>query len=837
LTAPLSGQLMPIDQVPDPVFAQKMVGDGVSIDPVSQVLVAPCDGQVVQLHSAGHAVTVAAASGVEVMMHIGLDTVKLAGQGFTPRVRVGDRVRTGDTLIEFDADFVGTHARSLLTQLVVTNGERVTSMTPHTGPVLAGRDPVLDLVLPDEGPVDHRGTEQAIVSDAVVISLATGLHARPAAVIAATAKRFHADLRLRRGGADANAKSVVAIMGLEVNQGDAVTVVASGSDAGEAIRTLTHLLRDGLGDEGLVAVQPGPVTAADVALAAPVRPRAGDPNVLAGVAASPGTAVGNVFQIRHERIDVREQADDPHGERKRLDAALQQAQMQLASLQARLQAEADAGKAAIFGAHIELLEDPDLVEMAERAIAQGKSAGFAWHQAVSMHADRLARMPNALLAARANDLRDVGRRVLRLLAGTSAERPDPPANAILVAEDLSPSDTASLDRSKVLGFCTTGGGATSHVAILARSLDIPAVAAIDPRALGLPDGMPVILDGTKGVLRLNPSVEDVASIHRVQERHGARRRADLAAASAPAITTDGRRLEVAANIGGAGDAEQVVALGGEGVGLLRSEFLFLDRSTAPSEDEQYDAYRAVARALGPDRPLVIRTLDVGGDKPLPYLPMPVEANPFLGERGIRLMLNRPDLLRAQLRAILRASTSGRVLVMFPMIATVPEWRTAKAMLEEEREKLGLPPVPVGIMVEVPSAAISAERFAREVDFFSIGTNDLTQYTLAMDRGHPKLAPKVDGLHPAVLHLIAMTVAAAHGHGRWVGVCGGLAGDPQGVPLLVGLGVDELSVSVPAIPAVKAQIRSVSAAECRELAARALTCDRAADVRDLVPAGE
>jgi phosphocarrier protein FPr len=386
-------------------------------------------------------------------------------------------------------------------------------------------------------------------------------------------------------------------------------------------------------------------------------------------------------------------------------------------------------------------------------------------------------------------------------------------------------------------LCSTTGGASSHVAILARSLDIPLVTGIDPRALDLPNGTPIILDGTKGTLRLNPSTADIAHIHHVQQEQTRQRRAEQSRAHEPATTLDGHRVEVAANIGGLADAEQGLALGAEAVGLLRSEFLFLHRATPPTEAEQQAVYTDIARALGPDRRLIIRTLDVGGDKPLPYLPLPREDNPFLGERGIRVLLNRPELLRAQLRAILGAAREGRVAVMFPMIATVDEWRTARGILQEEQTRLGAPVIEAGIMVEVASAALMADQFAKEVDFFSIGTNDLTQYTLAMDRGHPRLAPRVDGLSPAVLRLIEMTVRAARAHRRWTGVCGGLAGDPQAVPLLVGMGIDELSVSVPAIPAVKAHIRRLHLSECRKLADAALDCATVAEVRALVPLSE
>ena len=836
LTAPLSGLLLPIERVPDPVFAQKMVGDGISIDPLDQCLRAPCNGRIMQLHPAGHAVTIATPQGIEVLMHIGLDTVSLKGAGFTPRVKVGDTVKVGEALIEFDADFIATHAKSLLTQIVITNSEQVAVFTPRSGSVIAERDVILELTLVDGA--TESGAEKSTktaTSEAILIPNPTGLHARPAAVLANLAKKFKAEIRLQKGDDQANAKSVVAIMGLEVGCGDKVVLIAKGEDADSAISTLTPLLWEGLGDEGY-APAPAPASFVVSAGAAPApKPRSDDPNLLIGVAASPGLAVGEVFQVRHTELQVTEAAEgDPQQERARLDEAIGQARSQLEALQARLHGERAADKAAIFAAHQELLDDPDLLDIAYSALAKGKSAAFAWQRAFSTHADRLASLRNELLAARANDLRDVGRRVLTLLTGAEPGRPEPPLNAILVAEELTPSDTASLDRNRVRGFCTTLGGATSHVAILARSLDIPAVAGIEPRTLELPNGTPVILDGGKGILRLNPTPEEVARIRQTQEQWADRRQIDLAAAHQPAITLDGQRVEVVGNIGGLADAEQIPALGGEGVGLLRSEFLFMERSTAPSEDEQFEAYKAIAEALGPERPLIIRTLDVGGDKPLSYLPIPKEDNPFLGERGLRVGLDRPEMLRTQLRAILRAAAFGKVLIMFPMVALLSELRDAKAMLKEEQQQLNVAPIPVGIMVEIPVAAVMAAQFAREADFFSIGTNDLTQYTLAMDRGHPKLAPKVDGLNPGVLRLIAWTVQAAHAEGKWVGVCGGIASDPQAVPLLIGMGVDELSASLPTIPGIKAQIRKLRLSECQALAQRALTLETGAEVRALCP---
>jgi phosphoenolpyruvate-protein phosphotransferase len=835
LVAPITGLLVPIEQVPDPVFAQKMVGEGISIDPLSGLLLAPCDGVVAQLHPSHHAITILTAEGLEVLLHIGLDTVEMRGEGFTPKVSVGDQVRTGRELIAFDLDLVATSAKSLLTQMVISNSERLTSFTAHKGLVTAGSDIAAELSVAGGEAVEAENEGRRVTSEAILVPNPTGLHARPAAVLANLAKKFRSQIRIQRGDVQANAKSVVAVMGLEVGCGDKIQIVANGADAERAVAELAAAIAGGLGEAGAVPVAaPASVAASASAQPAPRR-RSDDPNVLLGVAASSGLGVGTVVQLRHEDISVVEDATDRHQERRTLNNAIDRAGVQLQALEDRLKGEADPSKAAIFAAHQEILSDPDLLDIAASAIDKGKSAAFAWRGAYLTYAAQLAGLKNELLAGRANDVRDVGQRVLEEITGQRSEKPELPVGSILIAEDLTPSDTATLDRTRVVGFCTTGGGASSHVAIIARSLDIPAVAGIEPRALEIAEGTRVILDGARGTLRLNASDAEVERIKRRQVRQAERRTVELAHAGEPAVTSDGHRVEVVANIGGLEDARSAMTKGAEGVGLLRSEFIFMGRSSAPSEDEQAQIYHDIAASLTPGQPLVIRTLDVGGDKPLAYLPIAREENPFLGQRGIRVGLDRPEILRTQVRAILRAVDAGaRISVMFPMIATIEDWRSAKAVFEEERERLGVTPVPVGIMVEVPSVAVMARQFAAEVDFFSVGTNDLTQYTLAMDRGHPKLAPQVDGLNPAVLRLIGQSVTAAHAAGRWVGVCGGIASDPQAVPLLVGLGVDELSVSIPAIPSVKAQIRSLSLAVCDDLAARALDLDSAASVRALVP---
>ena len=829
LVAPVSGVVVPLDQVPDPVFAKRLAGDGIAIDPLSDEIVAPCEADVRQVHRAGHAVTLDAA-GLEIVIHVGLDTVQLKGEGFRPLVKAGDRVRAGEPLLRFDADAVARRARSLLTEVVITNMDRVAALRPRSGTVVAGRDVLLEVELRAAEGADEPRSGDFFASPPIVVGARTGLHARPAAVLAATARRFASDLRLVKAGCEANARSVVSIMALEVAGGDTVTVVARGPDAMAAVAAVAETLATDLdathgGADG-AAAPPAAVTAA-----AWSDQEAAD-GVLRGVSASPGVAVGRVFHVRHDDAVLEERGADPMQEQRALDAAIAAAHLQLEALQQRLATEADADRAAIFGAHQELLEDPEVLERAAAHVRSGASAAHAWRQAYTSQAERLQALDNALLRARATDLRDIGRRVLHLLVGGAAPI-DVPPESIVVAEDLTPSDTASLDRTRVRGLCTTMGSATSHVAILARGLGIPAVAGVDPRVLALAPGTRVIVDGDRGTVHPAPTADDEARIVARQAVDERRRSGELAVAMEPATTRDGHRVEVVANIGAVREAERVPAVGGEGVGLLRTEFLFMDRRTAPDEDEQARSYEAIARALGPDRILVIRTLDVGGDKPIPYLALATESNPFLGERGVRLTLARPELFEAQVRAILRASTAGRVALMFPMVATLAEWRAARGLVEREREALGVPPIPVGIMVETAAAALLAERFAREADFFSIGTNDLTQYTLAMDRTNPRLAPQVDALHPAVLHLIERTVAGARAHGRWVGVCGALAGDPQAIPVLLGLGVHELSADVPLVPAVKARVRSLSLAECQATAREALDAGDGEEVRAIV----
>lgn len=824
LFAPVSGKVVPLQQVADPTFSQKLAGEGIAIDPTDEVLLAPADGEIIDLAETYHTVTLRTGEGIEVMLHIGQDTVMLRGKGFTPKVQRGDWVRPGQALIEFKASIVKQFATNALTTIIVTNSQLVANFNFAQDNVAAGRDPIMTLTLTEDA---ASGVSHTVSSELLTVPNLLGLHARPASVLAYLARKFEADVRLEHKSRQANAKSVFGIMNLCILHNDPIRLIARGPDAEESLQKIVPMVLQGLGEDiGMPVFVPAVKTVAVPAT------QSDDPNLLTGVPASFGLVVGEIFQMRQRPIEIRKKGKKRKKELRRLDEAVEKAKVQLEALQARLHHDDERDKAAIFAAHEALLDDPELLDLTTRGIADGKSAAASWQSAYTKQADRLAQLENNLFASRADDLRDVGLRVLRNLTGEEPEELDLSTQTILVAEDLSLSDVAHLDPAYVLGFCTTQGGASSHLTIMAHSLDVPAVVGIDPKALDIPNGTTVILDGTKGTLRLNPSETDIAQVQQQQQQATTVQQDNLQRAAEPAVTTDGHRLEIGANVGNLAEIDQAIAQGGEGVGLLRSELLFLEHKTMPAEDEQQQIYRELATRLGGERPLIIRTLDIGADKPSPYLTIPTEDNPFLGERGIRVSLSRPGILRTQLRAILQAAEAGQVRVMFPMIATLTEWRAAKAMVDQECRKLGVDPIPVGIMVEVPAAAITAEKFAREVDFFSIGTNDLTQYTLAMDRGHPKLAPQVDGLSPGVLILIKTVVDAAHHHGKWVGVCGAVAADPQAVPLLVGLGVDELSMNTRSIPRVKAQIRQLSLSQCRVLAERALSLDTAAEIRGL-----
>ena len=560
---------------------------------------------------------------------------------------------------------------------------------------------------------------------------------------------------------------------------------------------------------------------------------------LRGVAAAPGLSAGPAVVWRDTAIAIpRATNHSPAEESQRLSEARHAARDQISQLKASVSTTASLAEAAIFDAHLMFLDDAALLQKAQGAIDAGTAAEAAWMDGIEFFAAQLARLPDPTLQARAADVRDVGRRVLDQLLGRPTASLDLRAPSVVVARDLAPSQIASLPVTQVLAFCTAEGGPTSHTAILAKAWGRPAVVALGKAALEISDGVQLLVDGSRGEVVIDPD-EETRQAFRLRRQQSEQRAASaLAAAGEPAVTLDRRRIEIAANIGSVEDAARALEYGAEGVGLLRTEFLYLDRQSAPTEEDHLAAYKAILETMG-TRPVIARTQDIGGDKTVPYLDLPKEANPFLGWRAIRISLDRPEVFAVQLRALWRASPGHDLRIMFPMIATPDELRAARAALDRARLDVATSNQPVaarvqvGMMVEVPSAAVLADQFAREVDFFSIGTNDLTQYTLAADRTNERVVTLSDACHPAVLRLIHQVVESGHREGRWVGVCGELAAEADAVPLLLGLGVDELSMAPQRIPAVKAIVRQWSYTRAQQLARQALAASSAAAVRALV----
>jgi phosphoenolpyruvate-protein phosphotransferase/dihydroxyacetone kinase phosphotransfer subunit len=673
-----------------------------------------------------------------------------------------------------------------------------------------------------------------VESAELVVPNPVGLHARPAVLFVRTALGFASQITVQnitRNGRVADAKSMMQVGNLAAaRQGETVRIVARGEDARQAIAALSELVRAGFGEMEVTQAAPVRVARIERAPAALEVPAGPPPPRLEGIGVSEGFVVASAFVYRRtEPKVVRTTVADVQVEVERLQKALDITQDRLEQIRQRVAVEANDQTARIFEFHRMMLADPELVgAMKDKICRQRWNAEAAVDAVISDWVERFDGLQDEVMRARAVDVRDVGNRVLAQLAGEGAsDLSDLPGEVIVVADDLVPSETALLDRSKVRGIATASGGETSHTAILARMLGIPAVAGLGAAILAVSTGTRLGLDGETGVVEVNPSPEVLRRYQGRQERLQVAQVEALKHAHEPAITLDGRRVEVVANIGDVASAQEAVRYGAEGAGLLRTEFLYLGRSELPDEEEQFAAYRAIAETMG-QRPLVVRTLDVGGDKQLPYLDIGPELNPFLGVRAIRLSLQRPDVFQPQLRAILRAGMGHNIKIMFPMVATRGEILRAREALEQARSDLRragqavAEQVEVGIMVEIPAAAIISPALAAEVDFFSIGSNDLTQYTLAADRGNEKLAYLYHGLDPSVLHLVRMVIEAGHGAGKWVGLCGELAGQSAAILILLGLGLDEFSMTPRAIPLAKQLIRRLHAGKMVSLAEEVLT---------------
>ncbi|GAA0352884.1 phosphoenolpyruvate--protein phosphotransferase [Bacillus horti] len=561
---------------------------------------------------------------------------------------------------------------------------------------------------------------------------------------------------------------------------------------------------------------------------------------LEGIAASAGIAVAKAFRLESPELSTEKKTiEDTVAEIERFEQAINTSKEQLEKIKEHTRKELGDDKAEIFSAHLLVLSDPELLHPIQDKIEQDKvNAEFALNEVSQMFVSMFEGMDNDYMKERAADIRDVTKRALANLLGIELASPTLISeDVIVIADDLTPSETAQLNKY-VKGFVTDIGGRTSHSAIMARSLEIPAVVGTKQATADIKNGDLVIVDGLTGDVIINPAENVIEEYKGKKEEYAQQKKEWAKLVAEKTLTSEGHHVELAANIGTAEDIKGVIENGGEGVGLFRTEFLYMGRDSLPTEDEQYDVYKTVLERME-GKPVVVRTLDIGGDKELSYLDLPKEMNPFLGFRAIRLCLEKEDMFRTQLRALLRASRFGQLKVMFPMIATLDEFHQAKAILEEEKEKLQgegvelAKEIEVGIMVEIPSTAILADQFAKVVDFFSIGTNDLIQYTFAADRMNERVSYLYQPYNPAILRLIKMVIDAAHKEGKWAGMCGEMAGDEIAIPILLGLGLDEFSMSASSILKARSQIKGLSKAELEGQVEKLLAMGTSEEVVDFV----
>lgn len=816
VSSPVDGKVQPLSSVPDEAFAQGFLGPGAALDPVSNVVKAPFDGKIKTLHKALHAL-VLENSGVEILIHIGVETVALNGKGFKALRSAGDEVKKGEALIEFDKEYITQNAPSAAVIVLAAEPQGAELEITSSQEVKAGDElfriknvPAPKISKPAEG----NFTE---IKKKTVISAKDGLHARPAAAIAKTANTFeNVSISISKQGKTANAKSMVEILSLGVNCGDEVEFSAKGPNVEEALNAVMPAASPKLG---------GFAYGANISSSA--KPDFKGETELNAQGVYPGIVIGKARFLKRAELKVCETAGNAQEEKAKLLGAVR-------AVKEKIRAEisacgANLNRKEILQAHLMMIEDPFLSSVCDEFISQGKSAAFAWQKAVLKSVEILESTNSVLLRERKADYKDMESRVLCELLGCENNRFSFPPDTILITDELL-SGELSLLGENVKGLIMSGGSQTSHIAIMLKNVSLPSVIAAGPAALDIPEESVIILNSAKGRITVNPvNIEAVKAQQREREENRARA---LASAFDPALTKDGVLIEVKGNIGNTEEAEKAASFGADGLGLVRSEFLFSSFRRAPSEEEQYQIYQKIADSQK-GKSVIIRTFDVGGDKPLPFFPLPKEENPIVGLRGVRNYCLSPELFRTQVRAILRVRPSGVAKIMLPMITFVEEIQTYKAVIKEEQGKLGIKEAKIGIMVEVPSAAVMANIFAGYVDFMSLGTNDLTQYVLAIDRGSCGLSAKADTLTPAVLKLIYNTCEAGKNAGIPVGLCGAAASDIQAVPLLIGLGLRSLSVSGALIAEVKHLIRSLDVETCRAAALKALNMAEAKEVRSML----
>lgn len=826
VSSPVAGKALSLADVPDEAFAERMAGDGMAVQPEGDTFCAPISGRIQTLPKTCHAFVIKDIDAeVEVLVHVGIDTVNLKGEGFTALASVGDMVKAGTPIVKVDWNKVAPRAKSSISPVVITTVAKIAGINQLVQPgsqVAAGTSLYSAKNAGAQASKTDASAEE-FVMDAEITD-PNGIHVRPAAKLAKLLAGFAGELYLCKDEKRASIRNISELMNLGITEPARIQIVAKGTGAEAAAKTIADALKQGLD--------------ANAGAEAKAMSFVGQPtfdaskNAYSGLPASAGIGLAPLFAMPEDASEMEYKATaSADAEKAALDKATQAAIQELQELSNNLRQEKQNNSAEVFEAHIEIIRAS--FDTACQMIADGRNACEAWKAVCGEQAAKLANAGNERLAGRAADYRDIEQRVLDKLNNKKTAVIYPEGTFILVAKNLTPGQMAALPKDRLSGVVLAEGSLTDHAAILARSFGIPTVVAAGDKVLALASGSPAIINGTSGFLEVNPdaAIQEkaeaaMAAIKQIREK-------EESGKFQAAVSADGKAIAVAANITGAEDAIAAVNNGADGVGLLRTELLVQNYAKAPTEDELYREFAAIAKAMN-GREIIVRTYDIGGDKPVKFMPQDVEANPFLGIRGIRLCFEYPEVFRTQLRALLRAIRDEKLAakIMFPMVSMPDEFIKAKGMVVEEAEKLQMAVPEIGMMIEVPSAVFLMDRFAEISDFFSIGTNDLAQYILAMDRKNPKLAKQADALDPAVLSAIWISVKCAHARGKKIGVCGNMASDPIGALVLFAMDVDELSVGCSLVGNIKEQIRQSTHADLKKQLELAMQCATAEDVRKL-----
>jgi phosphoenolpyruvate-protein phosphotransferase len=809
---PLDGVLYDIATIPDEVFATKSLGDGVAIDPLTNKIYAPITGKIKSIYRTKHAIIIAS-NDIDVLVHIGLDTVSLNGIGFNIFVSIGDYVKVGDIIGEFDLDHVATYSKSLITPVITLdldpNKFKIkTNITEYTD----FNSPIFEVIATSELYLSQdRSSQNLFISDEIFVLNPQGIHARPAAQIANQVKALKSQVYLEKNGVQVDARSIVQILGLAINQNDKITIKSSNKDHIEIISKLII----GIKEEKLDCF---PISNNYVAKVEGYN--------YYGMVAVDGIAIGKLCYKEKVEYIFDETSTNIEFEINILDDVYNKTKY---SIQHEINNLSDNNMKSILKAHLAILEDPTIYNDIINLIQENKTVGYSINQTFEIQCNKLSQVASKLINERQSDLNDIKNRLLSLLILNQTVKKQYSDKTILIADDFTPSDIISLDKN-IVGLVSVKGGTTSHVSILAKNANVPLLVGVNPKILYLTNLNLAVLNAVDGYLNVAPESSELDLLLKKEQQLKQIKQDNLVKSQQQAITLDGVKINCLANIANLHDAKKLLENGADGVGLFRTEFIFMGKDNAPSFDEQFTIYKDIITQSNLDYPFVIRTLDIGADKQLSYLDKIIEYNPILGLRGIRLCLHYKELFITQLKAILLQDFDN-LKIMIPMISDILEFREVKQICQQLISEMELKTkIELGIMVEVPSVAIMSDIFAKEVDFFSIGTNDLTQYTLAIDRENSMLAKNSDHLHPAVLRNIKLIIDGAKLYQTPVSVCGEMASELMAIIVLIGLGLNSLSMNILSIADNKAFIRNLSYEKCKQIAENCLQLSNANEVR-------